>query len=64
MALAEQVVAQTKVTDLLLRYWGWGQELNAEEKEELLIALDAENKFMRGPIHQRALERLKEKGVD
>jgi hypothetical protein len=64
MALAKQVIAQGKITDLLVRYWGWGKELSPEEKDELLTALDAENKFIRGPIHVRALERLREKGIE
>jgi hypothetical protein len=53
-----------RVTDLLVRYWGMGRRLDTDEKDVLLRALDAENKLLRGPIHLRALERLKEKGIE
>ena len=55
---------QERITDLLVRFWGLGKELNAEEKDTLLTALDAENKSIRGPIHVRALERLREMGIE
>jgi hypothetical protein len=58
------VRAQDKITDLLVRYWGLGKELDEDERATLLTALDEENKLLRGPIHQRALERLKEKGIE
>jgi len=61
---ATDTTGQENVTDLLVRYWGVGRRpLNAEEKEILLVALDEENKFLEGPIHKRALERLREKGI-
>jgi hypothetical protein len=40
-----------------------GKELEPLEKETLLAALDEENKLLRGPLHIRALERLREKGI-
>lgn len=52
------------ITDLLVRFWGLGKPLDQIEKELLLVALDEENKALRGPIHVRALERLKEKGIN
>jgi hypothetical protein len=61
--LVEQIAKQNKTTDLLVRLWGWGPELTASEKDVLLAAFDEENKSIRGPIHVRALERLREKGV-
>ena len=61
--LVDTVSKQNKITDLLVRFWGLGKELDVEERDTLLIALDEENKFIRGPIHVRALERLKEKGI-
>lgn len=64
MGKTQEVTEQTRVTDLLVRYWGMGQPLDEEEKEVLLVALDQENKFMHGPIHVRALERLREKGIE
>ena len=51
------------VTDLLVRFWGLGRPLDGTEKEILLIALDEENKTLLGPIHVRALERLRAKGI-
>jgi hypothetical protein len=64
MALAEHVITQERNIDLLLRYWGWGKALDTDERDVLLTALSAENKFIRGPLHVRALERLKEKGIE
>ena len=58
-----EVYNQEKITDLLVRYWGLGAKLDAFEKDALLAALDEENKSLRGPIHVRALERLREKGI-
>jgi hypothetical protein len=61
---APDVFGDEKITDLLVRYWGIGRKpLNAEEKEVLLVALDEENKSLGGPIHRRALARLREKGI-
>lgn len=61
---AVDVYNDEKITDLLVRYWGVGRKpLNASEKEVLLVALDEENKTLAGPIHKRALERLKDKGI-
>jgi hypothetical protein len=62
-AIAAQHVADLRITDLLVRYWGLGKSLSEDEKEVLLVALDEENKLLRGPIHVRALDRLKEKGI-
>ena len=62
--LAAQVSKQNRITDLLVRFWGLGQELNTDERDTLLAALDEENKFIRGPSHVRALERLREKGIE
>jgi hypothetical protein len=52
-----------EITDLLVRYWGLGKGLSVDEKEILLAALDEENRALEGPIHRRALERLREKGI-
>jgi hypothetical protein len=60
----EKIYMQERITDLLVRFWGLGKELDAEEKDALLTALDAENKSIRGPIHLRALERLRDKGIE
>lgn len=57
------VLNQANITDLLIRYWGIGRRLNEAEKEALLVALDEENKLLNGPIHVRAIERLKEMGI-
>jgi hypothetical protein len=63
LAGPRDVFDQERITDLLVRYWGLGRKLNPDEKEILLVALDEENKFLQGPIHVRALGRLKEKGI-
>lgn len=63
MSVAEHIYIEEKVTDLLVRYWGIGRKLRPEEKEVLLAALDEENKFLEAPIHKRALERLRELGI-
>lgn len=63
MALLEQVCVQERTIDLLVRFWGLGKPLTQEEKDALLNALDAENKSIRGPIHLRALERLRDMGI-
>jgi hypothetical protein len=63
MPLATKFYIREKVTDLLVRYWGLGEELGVEEKETLLKALDEENKFIGGPLHLRALEKLRDKGI-
>ena len=63
MPLSEQIYKQEKNVDLLVRYWGLGKALDDEEKEMLLKALDAENKSIPGPLHLRALERLRERGI-
>jgi hypothetical protein len=55
---------QERITDLLVRYWGLGKKLDSDEKSVLLRALDEENKNLRGPIHLRALARLKEQGLE
>jgi hypothetical protein len=62
--LTNQVCRQNKITDLLVRFWGLGRELDSDERDTLLAALDEENKFIGGPIHLRALERLKEQGIE
>lgn len=59
-----EVISSKTITDLLVRYWGIGRRLDDEEKAVLLEALDEENKALRGPIHVRALERLKEMGIE
>lgn len=58
-----KMVDEQSITDLLVRFWGLGRTLEWEEKEVLLVALDEENRALHGPIHVRALERLKEKGI-
>jgi hypothetical protein len=63
MAQRERLNTQARTTGLLLRYWGWGEALSDAERDILLAALDEENKYMRCPTHMRALEELKEKGV-
>jgi hypothetical protein len=63
MADCAAVIEQERITDLLVRYWGLGRKLTPDETELLLFALDEENKVIGGPIHQRALERLREKGI-
>lgn len=60
---ATETYTQEKITSLLVRYWGLGKGLNNTEKEVLLAALDEENKQLRGEIHIRALDRLKEQGI-
>jgi hypothetical protein len=49
---------------LLVRYWGWGEPLTDDEGNVLLAALDAENKSLRGPTHLKALEWLREQGIE
>ena len=61
--LGRDVYTEETVTGLLVRYWGLGRSLSSDEKELLLLALDEENKSLQGPIHLRAIERLKEKGI-
>ena len=63
-AAKEKHRKQEKTVELLIRFWGLGKALDADEKELLLLALDAENKGLRGPIHLAALDRLKEKGIE
>jgi hypothetical protein len=63
MAMLEQIYTQERITDLLVRYWGLGKPLDADEKDALLEALDEENKVICGPIHERGLERLRERGI-
>jgi len=62
--ITTQGTAQATVTGLLLRYWGFGRALTSEEKDILLFALDTENKSLHAPTHLRALERLREQGVE
>jgi hypothetical protein len=41
-----------------------GKPLDYDEKDILLLALDEENKSLGAPIHLRALERLKNNGIE
>lgn len=59
----KRATKQDKITDLLVRYWGLGNDLSSGEKEILLAALDEENKRIGGPTHVRAIARLKERGI-
>ena len=63
MTTITEVHKQDAVTDLLVRYWGVGKQLTEDEKEILLVALDEENRKLRGPIHRRALRRLADRGI-
>jgi hypothetical protein len=62
--VARRLYREDTVTDLLVRYWGMGKPLDYDEKDILLLALDEENKSLGAPIHLRALERLKNNGIE
>lgn len=58
-----EALQREEVVSLLLRYWGMGRKLDDPERDMLMLALDEENKFLSGPTHLKALERLREMGI-
>jgi hypothetical protein len=58
-----QALEDERNADLLVRYWGLGEPLKEVEREALLASLDEENRALNGPLHTRALERLKDRGI-
>lgn len=55
------IASENYISELVVRYWGIGKNLNRDEKEVLMFALSLENEKLGGTIHAGAARLLKEK---
>jgi hypothetical protein len=61
MALKHGAQDEDFLGQLMIRYWGVGENLDSDEREILMFALASENKGLNGSIYRQGKEVFKKK---